>query len=796
MLCVFTVRGNRFDTGNGESGNSMIAKIIEMLGDEKNKIAEDMKEETAQMNEYFNFCHREDDEKRYQIGRGNRKIDELSALIEDNTAQIAALDEELVDLGTEMSKHEADQAKQDERRKEENGEFKVREAEQIVMVEELERMTVELEKTMAAMTTPPPVEFLQDSTSETQAAPAAALLQVQNAHKKVQDKGSDSFWAQQAIKAKTEIKERQENIIRAKEQLKASAKFRAEVENPNHAAALLQSLGTEGMSAEVVQRIETGLSKALNLLVHDPEAYKPVGVFVQEKAEAPETVTMKAGQVDQMQKTNAENMDAFEGLKKKAEKSLQQERDNESENKHEYMMDKQARVQEMNIIEDKTDKAKENRANFQEEMAEAEGEKKEAEETKAADMKYLQTLNTECETASAAWDERVKAADDEQAAIGKAQEILSSRVKVFLLQVSAHRQMVHNKAPVADSEEAETARVRQKLMAHFRNLGGKLHSLSLLNMANAAASKPLEKVKGLIKELITKLEEEAAEAASTHAWCEEENKKNAKAKKTSEDKLKKVSIRLEKATAKKAELADSITELTAEVADIDKADAEALKIRQEEHKTFVKNEADFKEAEAAVIEAMEVLKDFYGDSVAFIQTGFKNHAPGDAVDTTTKSPIAVQPPAMGGAKSDSAGGILMIMDTMASEFAKTVAELQSTEREAQKAYDKMKNDNEVSKATKEAEIKGMTSETEFLNVNIGDHQDDVAMNKEELQAVLDYIEKLKPTCVGTVMPYEERKAKREAEIEGLQTALQILEETGETLKMVSFLQVQRHSQLL
>merc|ERR1719465_142009 len=164
---------------------------------------------------------------------------------------------------------------------------------------------------------------------------------------------------------------------------------------------------------------------------------------------------------------------------------------------------------------------------------------------------------------------------------------------------------------------------------------------------------------------------------------------------------------------------------------------------------------------------MDVLKDFYGDNVAFIQTGFENHAPGDAVDTTTKSPIAVQPPAMGGAKSDSAGGILMIMDTMASEFAKTVAELESTEREAQKAYDKLTQDNKVAKATKEAEIKGMQSEIEMLKVSAGEHQDDIDFNQEELNAVLAYIEKLKPTCVGTVMPYEERKAKREAEIDGL-----------------------------
>merc|ERR1719420_254464 len=103
----------------------------------------------------------------------------------------------------------------------------------------------------------------------------------------------------------------------------------------------------------------------------------------------------------------------------------------ESENQHQYMMDKQARQQEMDICDDKTDKAKESRANFQEEKAEAEGELAEAEKTKAADMKYLEVLLTECESASAAWDERQKSAADEQAAIGKAQEILATRVKVF-----------------------------------------------------------------------------------------------------------------------------------------------------------------------------------------------------------------------------------------------------------------------------------------------------------------------------------------------------------------------------
>merc|ERR1719160_1980507 len=119
-LTIDSTIGTKLALRDNESqqGNAMIAKIISMLGDEKDKIAKDMEAETAQMSEYFNFCHREEDEKNYQIGRSNKKIDEKTAIIEDNTAQIAALDEELVQLGTEMAKLVSSQQKEDELRKE------------------------------------------------------------------------------------------------------------------------------------------------------------------------------------------------------------------------------------------------------------------------------------------------------------------------------------------------------------------------------------------------------------------------------------------------------------------------------------------------------------------------------------------------------------------------------------------------------------------------------------------------------------------------------------------------------
>merc|ERR1719146_440334 len=86
------------------------------------------------------------------------------------------------------------------------------------------------------------------------------------------------------------------------------------------------------------------------------------------------------------------------------------------------------------------------------------------------------------------------------------------------------------------------------------------------------------------------------------------------------------------------------------------------------------------------------------------------------------------------------------------------------------------NENKVSKASKEAEINGSESQIKSLTVSLHDNGEDKKMAEKEKSAIEEYIEKLKPQCEGRVVPYAERKAKREAEINGLKEALAILEE--------------------
>merc|ERR1712196_187074 len=100
---------------------------------------------------------------------------------------------------------------------------------------------------------------------------------------------------------------------------------------------------------------------------------------------------------------------------------------------------------------------------------------------------------------------------------------------------------------------------------------------------------------------------------------------------------------------------------------------------------------------------------------------------------------------------------------------------------------KLTDENKVSRATKETESKGKASEVKSLTVQPGHSKEDHASTSSELDAVNAYIDKLRPQCESKAMSYEEKKAKREAEIAGLKEALEIL--AGDTLALV---QTQRH----
>ena len=89
-------------------GSNVIAKVIEMLQNEKGKIIEDLKEEQASMEEYFDYCDTEKSDKQYAIKTATSKIEDLAATIEQANGQIEELNNEIMEISGDIKDKEGE----------------------------------------------------------------------------------------------------------------------------------------------------------------------------------------------------------------------------------------------------------------------------------------------------------------------------------------------------------------------------------------------------------------------------------------------------------------------------------------------------------------------------------------------------------------------------------------------------------------------------------------------------------------------------------------------------------------
>merc|ERR1719213_236412 len=435
----------------------------------------------------------------------------------------------------------------------------------------------------------------------------------------------------------------------------------------------------------------------------------------------------------------------------KAEGELSDLRKKEMADSHEFKMLEPSLNAEISHNMEKTSTATKTKASAEEALATAQGDLAETTKTKAADEDYSATLKTECETAASEWAERQASAKEEMAAIEKAKEILVSGVVAFVQSNSKLRLKSDD-----DTDSDETDMTRVKLVQKIQSLGKEFHSFGLMQLASVAGSDPFVKIRGLIEDMIAKLLKEAQEEATQKAFCDEDMGKSKTSEKEKTMTLDKLNSRIDKASARVAELTEAIKTLESEIATMDASYAEATKIRTEEKESNTKAIKDFGDAAAATEKAIKVLKDFY-DNAALIQTSSKVNAP-----------------EFGSAKSGAGSVIIGILEMSNEDFVKMHSETSTAEEEGAEAYEKLMNDNKASKAAKLAEVKGSESEIKSLKVALEQQGEDKTMTSTELDAVNEYIAKLKPQCEEKVMSYAEKKARREAEIAGLKEALEIL----------------------
>jgi len=469
----------------------------------------------------------------------------------------------------------------------------------------------------------------------------------------------------------------------------------------------------------------------------------------------------------------------IEEMKEKAEETLSEQRNAEMRSNNDFQQLEQSLNNGITVANEKIGDAKTRISARTQEKAQASGDLVQTEASKKADENYVATLKHDCEEAASNWAQRQESARGEIGAINKAIEILSEGVRVLLQVGSKDNRLSHyeeddsESSTVSSGSNTDTV-ARSALVQKLKDMSHKFGSYALMEMAGSAAMDPFVKIRNLIEEMIAKLLDEAQEEATQKAFCDEEMGKSAKSKDDKTRTLDKLQSRIDRASSRKAELAQAVKDLEAGVAELDKSQAVATKIRNEEHATYLQASKDFGDAANAIERAIKVLKEFY-DNQSLLQVG------------SQRSASKASAPDFGGAKGDAASVIISILEMSGEDFTKLHSETETNEDEAQEAYDKLTNDNKASKGAKQAEVKASLSEIKSLHVALKNNEEDHSMTSSELGAVMDYIEKLKPQCESKAMSYAEKKARREAEIEGLKEALEIL--AGDALALV---QTQRH----
>jgi len=450
-------------------------------------------------------------------------------------------------------------------------------------------------------------------------------------------------------------------------------------------------------------------------------------------------------------------LDVLADMKEKAEGSLSDLRKEETNSKHNFEMLKQSLEDQMTADTKDMDDEKAAKAEAAEGKATAEGDLEETVKLLKNTKDDLATASSTCMQVAADHEATVKARNEELKAIATATKILQDTTSGAASQTYSLLQVarIQSRADLAGLEVVQM--VKQLAKKHHSSVLAQLASrmTAAIRFGAVGGEDPFGKVKGLIESMIAKLEAEAKAEATEKAYCDEEMAKTEEKRSELMDDVAKLSAKVDQATSKSASLSADIKQLEAELAELMKSQSEMDKIRQEEHAAFVQAKDDLTTGLSGVRQALTVLRDYYASDAALLQ----------------------QPamPALHTKATGAGTSIIGILEVVESDFATGLAKEEAQEDDAQELYDDITQENKVSKTMKDQDLKYKTAEVKSLAKAISDLSSDKETLSTELAAVNEYYAKLKDRCIAKPETYEERKARREAEIKGLKEALQVLE---------------------
>jgi chromosome segregation ATPase len=447
---------------------------------------------------------------------------------------------------------------------------------------------------------------------------------------------------------------------------------------------------------------------------------------------------------------------------------------------HNFAMLKQSLEDAIKVEKKEMSEAKKAKAIAEETKAAAEGDLERVTKEIADDKKKLKDLQHECMTAAEEHEQEQKERSEELGALAAAKKVLkektggaAERTYGELVQEPTSFLQLRTRTRT----RASMRQVESKIVTLLQSLAQEtqVRELSMLAVhirsEMLTSADPFAKVKGMIQEMIEKLVAEAQEEADHKAFCDKEMSETKAKMEDKQEEVDDLSTKIDKSAAKVAKLKEEVATLEKELMKIAEEQKVATEMRESEKAAWEAAKADFESGLEGVQMALQVLRDYYAEkddsAEALIQSD----------DIASDMSLAQS---SGKKSSGAASGIIGMLEVAESDFSKMLAEGSATEDQAAKEYEAMTEDNKVTTAAKETEVKYKNKDSKETKAYIEETKSDLETSHTELSAIMEYWEKLQPQCVAKPEPYEERKKRREKEIAGLKEALTILEEESET----------------
>merc|ERR1719456_1039969 len=350
------------------------------------------------------------------------------------------------------------------------------------------------------------------------------------------------------------------------------------------------------------------------------------------------------------------------------------------------------------------------KAAAEEAKATAEGELETASKNLADDETHLKDLQQECMTSAEEDTESKTSRAEELEALATAKKILEEKTGG-----ASDRAYSFIQIGTVSRSGTKSKEVKQHVLDLLQSLAEKNDDkqLSLLAQRIQSAAMlgedPFAKIKGLISEMIEKLEAEAAKEAAHKAFCDKEMSETKAKKEDKESEIEDLTTKIDKATSKIAKLTEEIATLEEELGAIAKAQKEADAIRTEEKAAWEAAKADYESGIEGVGMALKVLRDYYAEKEEALIQAKHDKATG------------------------AASGIIGMLEVVESDFTKSLAEGTAKEAMAVEEYEKLTQDNKIAttEKTTAAKYKGKDKkETEEMLVGL--KEDKETTDKEML----------------------------------------------------------------